>query len=53
MDDFNISFDEAWKMVKKTVSYTNHTVMAEALEKWAEDLIQKTIAKNLYYYSTN
>ncbi len=45
MDDFNISFDEAWKMVKKTVSYTNHTVMAEALEKWAEDLIQKLLPR--------
>lgn len=45
IDDFNISFDEAWKMVKKTVSYTNHTVMAEALEKWSDDLIQKLLPR--------
>ncbi len=45
MDDFNISFDEAWKMVKKTVAYTNHTVMAEALEKWSEELIMKLLPR--------
>jgi len=45
MDDFNLSFDESWKIVKKTVAYTNHTVMAEALEKWSEELIQKLLPR--------
>jgi len=45
MDDYNMSFDDAWEMTKKTVNYTNHTVMAEALEKWSEDLIAHKIPR--------
>ncbi|MDD3171621.1 MAG: glycogen/starch/alpha-glucan phosphorylase [Bacilli bacterium] len=45
MDDYDLSFDESWDIVKKTVAYTNHTVLAEALEKWSEDLIQKIIPR--------
>ena len=45
MDDFNIDFDEAWDMVKKTVAYTNHTILAEALEKWSEELISKILPR--------
>ena len=40
LDDYYLSWDEAWAMVKKIVSYTNHTVMPEALETWNEDLFK-------------
>jgi starch phosphorylase len=34
MDDYNVGWDEAWMVVQKTFAYTNHTILAEALEKW-------------------
>lgn len=37
----NVSFDEAFKMAKEIFNYTNHTVMAEALEKWNVELVEK------------
>jgi len=38
IDDYCYSWDRAWDIVTHTVSYTNHTVMPEALETWNEDL---------------
>ena len=38
IDDHHVSWDKAWDTVKRTVSYTNHTVLPEALECWNEDL---------------
>ncbi len=38
IDDYYFSWDKAWDIVTRTVSYTNHTVMPEALETWNEDL---------------
>ena len=38
IDDYFFSWDKAWDIVTRTVSYTNHTVMPEALETWNEDL---------------
>ena len=40
MDDYRLSWDKAWELVTKSVSYTNHTVMPEALETWNEDLFK-------------
>ena len=40
MDECGFSWDEAWDTVTKTMAYTNHTVMAEALECWSEDLFR-------------
>ena len=45
MDDYELEWDEAWEIVTKTVAYTNHTVLVEALECWSEDLVQKTIPR--------
>lgn len=40
IDDYFFSWDHAWEIVTKVVSYTNHTVMPEALETWNEDLFR-------------
>jgi len=40
MDVYGYSWDSAWSIVCRTVSYTNHTVMPEALECWNEDLFK-------------
>ncbi|MGN0498603.1 MAG: 4-alpha-glucanotransferase [Acutalibacteraceae bacterium] len=38
-----LSFEEAFEIAQKTFAYTNHTVMAEALEKWSIDLMKSVI----------
>ncbi len=40
LDDYGYSWEDAWEVVRKSISYTNHTVMPEALEKWNEDLFR-------------
>ena len=45
MDDYNLGWDEAWEIVQKSVAYTNHTVMSEALEKWPQDLVQTLLPR--------
>lgn len=40
IDNYFFSWDHAWDIVTRTVSYTNHTVMPEALETWNEDLFK-------------
>ena len=45
MDEKNYSWDDAWSIVTRTVAYTNHTVMSEALEKWNEDLIARRLPR--------
>ena len=40
VDTYSYKWEDAWDTVKKTVSYTNHTVMPEALEVWPEDLLK-------------
>ncbi|WP_051600874.1 glycogen/starch/alpha-glucan phosphorylase [Eubacterium sp. AB3007] len=45
MDDYGYSWDDAWKKVVGTISYTNHTVLAEALEKWNEGLVQSMLPR--------
>lgn len=45
MDELYLGWDDAWNIVTKTVAYTNHTVLAEALEKWDENLIRTTLPR--------
>ena len=45
MDEHGFAWDDAWDIVTRTVPYTNHTVMAEALEKWNEDLIERRLPR--------
>ena len=45
MDDYDYEWDQAWEIVKKTVAYTNHTVMSEALEKWPIATVQKLLPR--------
>ena len=40
MDEQGLGWDESWNIVKKTFAYTNHTILAEALEKWPSDIFQ-------------
>ncbi len=45
IDEYRYSWENAWSIVTRTVAYTNHTVMSEALEKWNEDLIQRRLPR--------
>lgn len=45
LDDYGYSWDDAWKTVCETVSYTNHTVMQEALERWPQGLFQSLLPR--------
>lgn len=40
MDEHGLGWDEAWDIVTKTFAYTNHTILAEALEKWPIQIFQ-------------
>jgi starch phosphorylase len=40
MDENSLGWDEAWDIVTRTFAYTNHTILAEALEKWPIDIFQ-------------
>ncbi len=45
VDEYYFNWDEAWSITTATCAYTNHTVLAEALETWSEDLIARTIPR--------
>jgi len=45
IDEEKLEWDEAWEIVRKTVSYTNHTVLPEALEKWSIDMFSRTLPR--------
>ena len=45
LDEEKLSWDEAWRITSNTVSYTNHTILAEALEKWPVEMFQKLLPR--------
>jgi starch phosphorylase len=45
LDEEGLSWDEAWDITTKSVAYTNHTIMAEALEKWPIDIFQRLLPR--------
>ncbi|MDD2331989.1 MAG: glycogen/starch/alpha-glucan phosphorylase, partial [Candidatus Cloacimonetes bacterium] len=47
MDDERLSFEKAWTIVQKTFSYTNHTILPEALEKWSVSLFEELLPRHL------
>ncbi|NBK96778.1 MAG: glycogen/starch/alpha-glucan phosphorylase [Erysipelotrichia bacterium] len=47
LDDYEYEWDQAWEITRNTMAYTNHTVLAEALEKWPIHYIQ-TLLPRIY-----
>ncbi len=47
IDEEDVGWDEAWDVTCRTISYTNHTVLPEALEKWSIDLV-RTLLPRVY-----
>ncbi len=45
VDEHDYGWDEAWKITGETLSYTNHTVMSEALERWNENLFREQMPR--------
>lgn len=45
LDECGFTWEKAWDVVKKSVAYTNHTVMREALECWPEDLFRERLPR--------
>ncbi len=45
MDDYYLTWEEAWEVTTQTCAYTNHTIMAEALEKWPIELFSRLLPR--------
>ncbi len=45
LDDYQLGWNEAWEVTTKACAYTNHTIMAEALEKWPIDLFSRLLPR--------
>jgi len=47
LDDAHLGWDQAWDLTKKTLAYTNHTLLPEALEKWPVELFEMFVPRHL------
>jgi starch phosphorylase len=47
LDDANLGWDEAWDLTQRTLAYTNHTLLPEALEKWPLRYFQQMLPRHL------
>ncbi|MFN5698461.1 MAG: glycogen/starch/alpha-glucan phosphorylase [Cyanobacteriota bacterium] len=47
LDDKHLEWDEAWEITSRSLSYTNHTLLPEALEKWGLDLFGSLLPRHL------
>ncbi|CUP25041.1 glycogen/starch/alpha-glucan phosphorylase [Clostridium sp. NSJ-49] len=45
VDQEELSWEEAWRITQNTISYTNHTILAEALEKWPTDMFKSLLPR--------
>ena len=45
LDEYDYSWDQAWDIVSHTCAYTNHTLLAEALEKWPISIIEPVLPR--------
>jgi len=47
VDEYALPWESAWEVTQKTLSYTNHTILSEALEKWPVSLLEQVIPRHL------
>jgi starch phosphorylase len=47
VDERGLGWDEAWEMTQASIGYTNHTLLAEALEKWPVSLFERVLPRHL------
>ena len=45
IDDIGMDWDTAWDITTRTISFTNHTILPEAMEKWPQDLMKKLLPR--------